>query len=385
MATLAALFSPTMARASTVCPGGLHSSPEESLSIRLFHHLIARQSQQNVAFSPFSLETALTVLFEGARGRTHELLGRALQVRDGCEPQRYKKQYDDRITFRSATSLWARPSITFTQAFLTRARECCDAVVLPLIEGEPAKSINIWVAKYTEGKIQEIISSISHETVMVLVNAAYLHAPWAIPFDKADTSEGEFILASKKRMTVSMMTRTGLFDYIELNGFKSVRLPYGKGSLVMDLLLPLEGTNLADSVKILARISLNQSVHKHQSLIGRVTIPRFRIQSEADLKQGLSGYGLGVLFDLHGADFSRMMGTSGQIALDDVKHKIFIAVDEVGTEAAAATAVTIVGALPQPKVSFDFRLNRPFLLSIHDTTGGDILFLAAIQEPTSGN
>ncbi|MBL8053762.1 MAG: hypothetical protein JNK03_10350 [Nitrospira sp.] len=385
MGILAVLFGPTMAQASTGCSDLAQSPPRESLSIELFHNLLDHQSRENVGFSPFSLETALTVLFEGAHGKTREQLGRALQVRDGCDLRRRSKPYGDRVIFQSATSLWARPSITFDQDFLTRVQGCCDAVVLPLSEVQPAKSINMWVAKRTEGKIQEIITTVARETVVVLVNAAYLHAPWTIPFDKADTSDGDFVLASKKRKTVSMMTRIGVFDYIEADGFQAVRVPYGNGSLVMDLLLSGEGTNLADFVHILARISLGQSRYKHHSLVGRVTIPRFRIQSEANLKQGLSGYGLGLLFDLHGADFSRMMGTSGQIALDDVRHKIFIAVDEVGTEAAAATAVTIVGALPQPKVSFDFRLNRPFLLSIHDTTGGDILFLAAIQEPTSGN
>jgi serpin B len=79
------------------------------------------------------------------------------------------------------------------------------------------------------------------------------------------------------------------------------------------------------------------------------------------------------------ADFSGMTGERG-LSIDAVLHKAFVAVDEKGTEAAAATAVIMVeSAMPMSDLSLV--VDRPFLFVIRDLPSGQILFVGRVLNP----
>ena len=81
------------------------------------------------------------------------------------------------------------------------------------------------------------------------------------------------------------------------------------------------------------------------------------------------------------ADFSGMTGRR-DLAISEVYHKAFVALDEAGTEAAAATAVVMVMGLP-PEPRVEVRVDRPFLFLIRDRETGTILFLGRVLNSTT--
>jgi serpin B len=76
------------------------------------------------------------------------------------------------------------------------------------------------------------------------------------------------------------------------------------------------------------------------------------------------------------------MTTDGPLAISDVLHQTYVAVDEAGTEAAAATAV-VMGETSARLTQQELVLDRPFLYVVHDTAHGTPLFVGRVADPSS--
>jgi serpin B len=173
------------------------------------------------------------------------------------------------------------------------------------------------------------------------------------------------------------MRQVGTFCHQLSNGHQWIRLPYNDKVHAMDLLLPDPDASLDDRVETLLRLGATGGLVPQS---GRVTLPRFSISSTLDLRGPLTTTGLGQLFDPDLADFSRLAQNARGIAIDEVTQSVFLSVDEAGTEAAAATAVTLVGALPVPALAFDISFDRPFLIAIRNIADNAVLFIAVAGE-----
>ena len=117
-------------------------------------------------------------------------------------------------------------------------------------------------------------------------------------------------------------------------------------------------------------------VRRHVGL----SFPKFEFRTTASLMPPLQALGLTEGFDPDRADFSGMTNEE-RLFIADVIHEAFIAVDEEGTEAAAATAVVMAG-LSAPMDPVQLTVDRPFLFLIRDTETGAILFLGRVLDPT---
>jgi serpin B len=115
------------------------------------------------------------------------------------------------------------------------------------------------------------------------------------------------------------------------------------------------------------------------SALVTLSLPKWTFESEHSLKAALQVLGMNAAFVAGAADLSGMDGRPGHIYIDDVYHKAFIAVDEVGTEAAAATAVIFSPASLPPHYTVAF--DRPFVFLIYDKPTGQILFLGHLTDP----
>jgi serpin B len=120
-------------------------------------------------------------------------------------------------------------------------------------------------------------------------------------------------------------------------------------------------------------------LHRHPLEV-KVFLPRFKMTFDTGLKKILESLGMRDAFDRRKADFSGMTANrSRSLVLKDAVHSAFVAVDEKGTEAAAATGVMIRHlARGQPII---FRADRPFLFVIQDRTTRSILFLGRLSHP----
>ncbi len=248
-------------------------------------------------------------------------------------------------------------------------------------EPEEARvTINDWVSEETEGKIEDLIAqgAIDPLTRLVLTNAIYFNAAWAQPFQEGATRDGSFTLLSGDRVTVPMMHQTESFGYAQGDGYQAVELPYDGREMSMVIVLPergefdafehsLDAGRMKDVIEGLARQEVS------------LTMPRFEFDSEFSLSRVLADLGMPAAFSGE-ADFSGMTGGK-DLFISDVLHKAFVSVDEVGTEAAAATAV-VMKALAVPDEPVTVTLDHPFLFLIRDIETGAILFVGRVLDPS---
>ncbi len=367
-----------------------------TFAIDLYHSL--RAEDGNLILSPYSISLALSMAYAGARGETesqmtdtlHVMLGQnshpAFNALDLGLNQRGKGDDKDHepMQLRIANAVWAEQTETFLPEFLdTLAQNYGAGVRLAdfVNNFEPArKEINAWVEDQTEDRIKDLLAegTVSADTRMVLVNAIYFKADWLDQFEYESTYDADFHLLDGSTMQVPTMHNAVYVPYAEGDGWQAMDLPYAGETAAMTILLPAEGNfELFDSD--LDNATLDAILAAMQPASVGVSLPKFTFTSDFLLADALSNLGMTDAFLPGIADFSGMNGKD-DLFISDVIHKAFVAVDEEGTEAAAATAVimdTASAAFPD----FTFTADRPFIFLIRDTVSGQILFIGRVVNP----
>lgn len=341
----------------------------------------------NTALSPFSIAVALAMTANGAKGKTLsqmlDVLGSREAGLDGLntglnsltrtiEALAGEASNGEEIALDSANQLFAQADFTFLEPFLEALAADYGAGVR-LVDYRAATeaaraAINDWTAERTHDRIEEIIpqGGLTPDTRLTLVNALYFKAPWAEEFP--DPVDGDFTLASGETVQVpriSAMPRTA--GYAEGNGWQAAQVPYVDNTLAMTL-VKADRDPIADLPDILARIEIGSV---------QITMPTWTFRSDNTLKDPLKQIGMVAPFEA--ADFSAMT-TDADLAISDVFHQVFIAVDQHGTEAAAATAV-VMGETSMPLTLGELVLDEPFWFVIHDTAHGTPLFIGYVVDP----
>ncbi|MET0524905.1 MAG: serpin family protein [Nocardioides sp.] len=357
----------------------------------------------NLAVSPYSVGVALAMTQNGANGRTldemTEVLGGVgpgrlngglnaltVHVESLAGPQERLDQSKAEIALRAANTLFGEATTTFEQPFLdTLAREYGAGLQAVDFKGDfdaARVAINDWTAERTEGRIEDLVPEgvLNELTRLVLVNALYLKAPWEQTFEKELTEDRDFHLLDGSTVPVPTMTLETRAGWLGAgNGWQALRLPYAGQALAMTIVLPDEG-RLADVETAVAGGGLPVMLDSVETAEVAVSLPTWTFRTQAPLKDTLTALGMPTAFDETTADFSGMTAEE-RLFIAAVLHQTFIAVDEEGTEAAAATAV--VGQLTSMPQYEPFTADRPFLFVIHDVEHGTPLFLGRIADPRS--
>lgn len=342
---------------------------------------------ETVFISPASIALCLALANNGAAGTTAAEISAALGTPD-VDIDAFNSanrtllgrlaEIDPEIRLDIANSLWLKEAFPFREAFIARCRESYDAGVFPLTG---AAAINAWVKEKTQEMIPSIIESIDPLDIAVLVNAIYFKGSWRDEFDPAQTRDGVFHAAGSER-TVPMMSRSGDFAYLENELLQAVRLPYGDESgAAMYVLLPREGKELGALRDTLSLEQWSKWRGELRTRAGYLELPRFKASYFANLNQPLTELGIREAFGRK-ADFSRLCRCArGEVFISDVLHKAVIEVNEEGTEAAAATSITLRLTAAMPTVEpFRMIVERPFLLAIIEEETGLILFIGSITD-----
>ena len=163
-------------------------------------------TDKNVFFSPVSVYTAFSVLYEGARGETAEQMLGVF----GFEPDDEERHAastnmmaalnaeDPHAVLETANALWLADWFEPYEQYLDIARNTYLATVETVNfagEGKPGvKKVNDWAAEKTRGKIQEVLDGrdINNLTAAVITNAVYFKGTWLIQFPKDATEEDKF-------------------------------------------------------------------------------------------------------------------------------------------------------------------------------------------------
>jgi serpin B len=213
----------------------------------------------------------------------------------------------------------------------------------------------------------------------VLSNAIYFNAAWLYPFEEEVTRDGTFHLLDGGEVTVAMMAQSERLGYTAGQGYQAVELPYLGGELSMVILLPAQGT-FQDWARTLDAGQLAALVGDMERTQVQLTMPRFTFESGFRLRDALVQLGMRDAFG-GTADFSGMTGKR-DLFISDVYHKAFVAVDEEGTEAAAATAV-VMELTAAPAEPIEVKVDRPFVFLIRDLETDAILFLGHVVDPSA--
>jgi len=360
---------------------------------RLYRELAARDG--NVFLSPTSIELALGMAYNGARGTTREGMAKALGYGDmtldevnkaNAEVLALLANPDPKVDLYVANAVWAKQGTTYDSGFMQRCKDSflAEPFTVDFAQPEAATRINDWVKQKTMDKIKDLVTAEAiRDAIMVLTNAIYFKAGWTDEFPAAATKDGPFTTGAGEQVTVPLMSRSGSFEYMENDTFQMVRLPYQGQFVGMYVLLPKEGIALKDVTAKLTASDWKNWVAGMASKPGQVSLPRFRTEFSSSLKPSLSALGMADAFDTSKADLNGILppgATTERVFISDALHKTYLSVDEQGTEAAAATAV-IMGVTSVPANPFRMVVNRPFLLAIADKPTGMILFVGSISNP----
>jgi serpin B len=361
---------------------------------------VLRDTAGNLFYSPYSISLALAMTYAGARGETAEQMADTLhfvlpqdtlhqafsdlvlELDHRGEGARGKDGEGFRLNI--VNDIWGQKDFKFLSEFLDVLAENYGAGmrILDFVNApeESRLTINEWISKQTEGRIEDLIPRdvINALTRLVLTNAIYFNAAWQFPFAEHATHDGVFYLLDGGEITVPMMRETNRFGFVEGNGYQAIELPYDGGELSMVILLPQAGRFEAFE-KALDTQKVNEIIGRIERQQVKLMMPGFEFDSSFNLKETLEAMGMPVAFS-PGADFSGMTGERG-LFIYEVIQKAFVSVDEAGTEAAAATAVVMAEALPPPPI--EVNVDRPFIFLIRDIETGTILFIGRVLNPVA--
>ena len=349
-------------------------------------------SPDSTAFlSPLSASMALGMTMNGATGDTRAQMQEMLGF-GGLTADEINASYRDLITLLDdldphvelaiANAIFHRSSFQMEAPFLDLARVYFDAAVEGLDFDDPAAAerINAWVGAATQDRIDKIIEPpIDPSTVAFLMNAIYFKGDWTKSFDADDSYSGPFHLSGGGSANVRFMTKEDTLRYRSTDAWHAAELPYGGRAWVMTVAVPREGHALDEVLSDLE--TLFDPEASWTEPVMRVHLPRFELDWERVLSDDLRALGMIDAFDPPVADFTPMYARAREVELhvQTVKQKTFLRVDEVGTEAAAVTLVTmgITSCCSGPP---ELKADRPFVLAIRERFSGTVLFAGVIVQ-----
>ena len=368
------------------------ATSHNTFGIDLWRTLASDGAPTNFALSPASLAVAFSMTAAGAAGDT---LGDMRKVLHLTAPDAAVHAAtgqliaawnapDQPFTLRVANRLFGEATLPFAAPFLTQMRDAYGAPLEPVSFIGAADAarvrINDWVATTTEDKIKDLLppAALNADTRLVLTNAIYFKGQWASRFDAARTKDAAFH-AHDDVVQVPTMHQLGTFDFARLPDATVLSLPYVGGSLAMTVVLPNDTTLAALEADLSPATLARWTAAMHASEVA-VSLPRFRIATDSvSLAGALAKLGMGRAFGSD-ADFSGMT-QADDLFIADAFHKVFVEVNEEGTEAAAATAVVM--ARESARRTPEFIADRPFLFFVRNVASGEILFMGRVVNPNT--
>ena len=354
-------------------------------AVRLFQN--TREEGKNSLISPLSVMLALSMTANGAKGETlaqmEALLGGDIPI---GELNEYLHAYvgslpsSEKAKLTRANSIWFKDSgFTVEEAFLQRNADYYGAAAYKsAFDEKTLRDINNWVKENTDGVIDKIVDQMDPYAAMYLVNTVLFDAEWQNIYRKHEVRDGTFTAIDGAKRTVSMMySNESLYlDDGKATGFLK---PY-KNGYSFAALLPNEGVALDDYIASLTGEGFLTTVKNAKEGPVEAAMPKFSYDYGIEMSDALKALGMTVLFDAELADFSGLGHSSdGNIYISRVLHKAYIAVDEKGTKAGAATAIEA----PAAGVWEDRRrviLDRPFVYAIIDNAAGLPIFIGAVTD-----
>jgi serpin B len=360
--------------------------------------------QGNVVFSPYSIETALAMVDQGAAGATASEIAKVLGGSDAAALARpnlalanslrasitapSSAKPSDTARLDIANGIWVQRGLALESPFTTTLDS--DFGAAPQVADFHSdatgarQAINDWIAAHTGQLIKNLMgpAAITPQTALVLANAIYLKARWATEFDKSMTAPGSFTTARGQGVRAPFMTQSeASLRYARGQGYVAVDLPYLNSNLSMLAVMPKPGT-ITTFERSLGPAAYGRLVGSLQTRMVDLRMPKLRLKLQTNLNAALARLGMATAFS-DNADFSGITHATS-LKIQAVQHGADLRIDEAGTVAAAATGISLMPTAAAPGFTAHVTLNHPYLLFLRDDTTGAILFAARVADPSGG-
>ena len=354
-------------------------------AIKLFQQ--TRDGNKNSLISPLSVMLALSMAANGAK---RETLAQMESLLGGDIPMETLNEYlysyikalpsEKTAKLNIANSIWFRDNgFTAEKAFLQKNADYYGAAAYKSpFDEKTLRDINNWVKKNTDGMIEKIIDNIDSDAVMYLINTVLFDAEWENIYKKDEIRDGTFTALDGTKRTVLMMhsAEQRYLDDGKATGFIK---PYKNGYSFVAL-LPNGNISLSDYVASMTGKSFVDTIKNAKDVSVETAIPKFSYDYDVEMSGALKALGMLLPFDAEKADFSALgHSDSGNIFISRVLHKAYIAVDEKGTKAGAATAVG-TNVMSDTVGIYRVTLDRPFVYAIIDDATGLLVFIGAVTD-----
>ena len=362
--------------------------------LRLFQQVAATEGERDAFVSPVSAGMIFALAATGAEGDTRAELVRTLGLPDAPDTiaavnaaMRAALRSGD-VELHVANSLWAKAGAGIGGAFRERATGAFGARAENVDFDDPAtpKKINDWVSQATAGRIPTIMGADGDpERVLVLLNAVYFKGKWQDEFDRAATTPLPFHVRGGAVQPRPAMQRTGDYGYATGPGLRALRLPYRGGRFAMVVLLPDSGVPLARTVRELSAARWDSLMHAFTTTLVSVAMPTFKAEGATPLVPVMRALGVRRAFDREAAQLAPTVPGADHVWISDARQKVWVKVDEEGTEAAAVTMEETVSDSAGPaRAPVPFIVDRPFVAAVVDTATGALLFVGQVYDPQAG-
>ncbi|XP_056298811.1 plasminogen activator inhibitor 1 [Pseudoliparis swirei] len=365
---------------------------QTDFGLKVFSQLARDSADQNVALSPYGVASVLAMAQLGASGSTRKALtaamGFSLHER-GMSRQQRLLQRDLSIVdgVETASAVMVERKMSLEKGYRRALAKAFQSHPNQLDFTKPDQAVSIinsWVSDHTAGAIPEFLApgSLTDATRLVILNALHFQARWKVPFDPKMTQERMFHCANGSDVPVHMMRLANRYNYGEFvtaDGvdYDVIEVPYEGDSLSMLLVSPFEPeVPLSALSSQLSSQRMKQWRAELRSVKRQLAMPRFSLNSEVNLQTALMNMGLGDMFNLATADFSRIT-TDERLCVSKVLQRVKIEVNEQGTKGAAATAAVMFSRMAVEEITLD----RPFLFLIQHKQTGAVLFMGQFNQP----
>lgn len=350
--------------------------------------------EKNDIISPISIYTALSISLSGAQGNTAEEIAKTLLIKNYKDKYHTEiRSYNEKITsilkgseneLFFANGLWVSERFPVFQTFKRNVQEDYGAEInnadfINNNENEK-KKINQWIAGKTNNKIINMIQKVDPSTKLIIINAVYFKARWQYAFNESKTEIRTFYLKNNIEEEVLMMHQTfEKIPYYENELMKLVCIPYKDNTMEMVIILPKEYNSFESK---LSNISINRWIDSTSHKKINLYLPKFKFENKYDLKNFLEKNGRMPSAFGKNANFTKI-NKSGSIYINEVIHHAVIDIDENGTEASAATDITITKLCERLELNneLEMKVDHPFYFIIRERNAGGYLFLGKVNNP----
>lgn len=376
-----------VAEAEKIKLAGANATSVTDFAVRLFQQSL--EEDKNTLISPLSVISALGMTANGAKEETLAQMEQTFGI-GVSDLNEYLHEYmeqlpedKNRYKLSMANAIWFRDteSLTVEKEFLQTNANFYDAAVKKApFDNSTLKEINAWVSDNTDGMIDNILDRIPDSAVMYLVNALAFDAEWQEIYYEHQVRDGEFTKEDGTKQEVQLMysMERGYMEDDNAEGFIKY---YADGKYAFVALLPKEGISVSAYADSLKGEELHTMLTNLSDRKVRAAIPKFESEYSLVMNDVLMDMGMKNAFDVDRADFSALGSSdNGNLYISQVRHKTFIAVDERGTKAGAATIVEMAdGAAMEMEEPAVIYLDRPFVYMIVDCEEWVPVFIGVVH------